>query len=538
MMMDMLQKFRERKWEWIALFVIIIIGIFLRTYNFHTWLHFGSDQARDAVLVEDVVYHSAPWPLLGADASNTHFKLGPVYHYFQIISAEIFGSDVAVLAYPDLFLSILAIALFYFLLKRYFEKNLSLALIGLYAISFYVIEYARFAWNPNPIPFFVMLYLYAMLEFLEHREKTHSVWIVLLGISLGVGIQLHTLLLLLLPTISFFVFLFLIKKNWRTFGKIAVVIVIAFLCNFGQIQSEWETGGANTERFFIASTDRSQSGMNRLWQNVQADILAHAEANTHILSSLGDRGNFAFLKILKHPEKIKDSLAYNLYRTGIVVSVLFSLFGYGLLGVCVWQESDPKRKHFLVLIFLYVTCSFFILLSIARDAPLRYFIHTTFVPFILLGLWIDWLKGKLTHKFFLPVVVFLFMLLFITNAHTLISEARELETGMKGDSGFVVLGEAERMVEYIVEQSFPERKATLLGGTQYVSTYYKSLKYLADQRGFQLNRLERKMVPIAEQPYFFITHSQKGSEVFEVDYFTSVGHQDFGRVGLYQLKKQ
>lgn len=536
--MNIRKKFRERKWEFIALFVIIVIGVFLRTYNFHTWLHFGSDQARDAVLVEGVVYHSTSWPLLGADASNTHFKLGPVYHYFQIISAEIFGSDVAVLAYPDVLFSILAIVLFYFLLRRYFEKNLSLALTGLYAVSFYVVEYARFAWNPNPIPFFVMLYLYSMLEFLEHREKTHSVWIVLLGIPLGVGIQLHTLLLLLLPTISFLVFLFLIKKNWRASGKIAVVIVIAFLCNFGQIQSEWETGGANTERFFIASTDRSQSGMNRLWQNVQADILAHSEANTHILSSLGDRGNFAFLKVLKHPEKTKNGLQYGSYVGGIILSILFSVLGYGLLCFRAWQESDPKRKHFLILILLYTTCSFLILLSIARDAPLRYFIHTTFVPFILLGLWIDWLRRKFLYKFFVPVVVSLFMLLFVANVHTLISEARELGTGMKGDSGFVVLGEAEHMVEYIIEQSFPEREATLLGGTQYVSTYYKSLKYLADQKGFQLNRLERKTIPTSEQPYFFITHSQKGSDVLEVDYFTSVGHQDFGRVGLYQLKKQ
>jgi 4-amino-4-deoxy-L-arabinose transferase-like glycosyltransferase len=184
----------------IILGVILFVAIFLRTYHFHEWLHFGSDQVRDLVLVEGVVEHGNPWPTLGADASNTHFKLGPVYHYFQIISLMLFGVSAPAMAYPDVFFSLLSIPLFFVLLRKCFEENLALALTLLYAFSYYSIEFSRFAWNSNPLPFFVALFLLAFLHFLEEREKTPLAWSVLLGIAIGVGIQLHTLLLLLFPS--------------------------------------------------------------------------------------------------------------------------------------------------------------------------------------------------------------------------------------------------------------------------------------------------------------------------------------------------
>lgn len=525
------------KWVWI-LGVIMLVGIFLRAYDFHDWLHFGSDQARDAMLIENVLNNTASWPLLGADASNTHFKLGPIYYYFQIISGEIFGSDVAALAYPDLFFSILAIPLFYFLIRKYFRENLSLALTGLYTISFYTIEYSRFAWNPNPIPFFVMLYLYSVLEFLENREKTKFLWILLLGASLGVGIQLHTLLLLLLPVLSLLVFLFLLQKNWKMLGKVAIIILVALAFNFGQIKSEWETGGANAQRFLIASTDRSQSGMNRFIQNLQADGLSHSEANIHILSSLGDTGNFIFLKLLKYPEKMKNHVLYAVYVIGIAVSILFSVVGYGLLFVRMRKETVLRRKYFLVLILFYSLLSFLILLSVARDAPLRYFIHTTFIPFILLGLWIDWLREKLAYRFFMPTIVFLFAFLSLANAHTITIEAHDLSTGTRGDSGFVVLGEAERMVDHMIEKSFPDREAIFFGGAQYASTYYKSLRYLAEQKDFKLMYTDRKTVPTSERSYFFMNKALEDGDAFETSHYVLIESANFGRMSLHQLKKQ
>lgn len=527
----------ENKKIVVVFIIIFIVGIFLRTYNFHDWLHFGSDQARDIILVDRIVDGSTPWPKLGVDASNTHFKLGPMYYYFQIISAKIFGSNPAVSAYPDVLFSILALPLFFLLLRKYFNLNVSLALTGLYTISFYVLEYSRFAWNSNSIPFFVILFFYSMLEFLEADERTHFVWIALLGVAMGVGIQLHTLLLFIIPSVFVMTALYLLKRNWRVWKKLVLVLGIVLILNAGQIQSEFETGGANTRLFFEAFTDRSGSGTGRFWTSLKLDALDHIEANAHILSSLGDRGNFVFPSLLFHPEKTKNHILYAIYFAGIILSFLFSVFGYGRLGYLAWKEENVRKKYFLCLILLYVSLSFLVMFSIARGMPLRYFMHTTVIPFVLLGLCLDWLRTRIP-QWYTTSSVCIFVLLFATNMNTLTVEARELTSGNRGDSGYVVLGEANRIVDYMLQQSLPEKEANFFGGTQYASPYYRALKYLAEKKNFKLNLVNRRNSPVSDKPYFFIAGSLKDGETFEISHYDLMDNMNFGQIGIYHLKKQ
>jgi 4-amino-4-deoxy-L-arabinose transferase-like glycosyltransferase len=179
------------KWQTWVLALLIFLVIFLRTYHFHDWLLFGDDQARDAYVTNDVITGKSALPLAGPfmsySGNSNHseedsFHLGPIYYYFQIISAKIFGSSPDKLAYPDLFFAILSIPLFYLFSRISFSKNISLGLTGLYAVSAYFIEYSRFAWNTNLIPFFVLLLLVSLYKFLEKNEKTGWIWVLSLGV--------------------------------------------------------------------------------------------------------------------------------------------------------------------------------------------------------------------------------------------------------------------------------------------------------------------------------------------------------------------
>lgn len=533
-----MQMTSEKKKIFTVLILLVMVGTFLRTYHLHDWLHFGSDQARDAILVSHVVEDGAPWPTLGPDAGNTHFKLGPMYYFFQISAARLFGSDPAVLAYPDVFFSILALPLFFFLLSRYFSLNLSLLLTGLYTVSFYVVEYARFAWNTNPIPFFVMLFLYATLRLFDVQQgRMALVWGLLLGVALGVGVQLHTLLLLLLPTLFFLVALYLLKQNRQSWQPLVLVIIIALLLNGAQIQGELQNGGANSARFLSAFTDRSGSGAERFWGSFEADVLDHMEANTHILSSLGDKANFTFHAVLYQPTKTKSRAVYMVYLGGILLSALFSLLGYGRLGYLAWKEKEVKKRCFLRLILLFVTLSFLVMFSIARGMPLRYFINLTIVPFILLGLGLDWLQTMVPKRSFViaPIMI---LVLFATNLNSLRGEAAALASGTRGESGYVVLGQAEHIVDFMIERSLPEQEANFFGGTNYAVTYYKPLMYLAERRGFTLVLADRRLPPVSEKPYFFMAQTPKQGDTFEIGGYTLVGEKNFGRLGLHQLQKQ
>lgn len=48
-----------------------------------------------------------------------------------------------------------------------------------------------------------------------------------------------------------------------------------------------------------------------------------------------------------------------------MLSVIFSAIGYGLLAFLVFTEADPKRRKFLLVIFIYTGLSFLILFQLS-----------------------------------------------------------------------------------------------------------------------------------------------------------------------------
>ena len=177
-----------------ALALVFVVGIFLRTYNLEDWLFFQGDQARDAFLVSKAVENGPGYlPLLGPKAGGTFLRLGPIFYYFEYLSASIFGTSTpAVFAYPDLFFSILTLGLMYLFLKELFSKNWALALTLGYSVCYFAIQYSRFAWNPNSLPFFNLLFFYALFKFFNaEQRKWKIVWSVAIGIAYSVASQLH-----------------------------------------------------------------------------------------------------------------------------------------------------------------------------------------------------------------------------------------------------------------------------------------------------------------------------------------------------------
>ena len=428
---------------WI-LIAIIAVGIFLRTYNLREWLYFYPDQARDATIVEEVLDGERSWPLMGPIAASTKFKIGPIYYYFQIISAKIFGTGPEKMAYPDLFFTILSIPLLYYFLSRYFKVGLSLALTGLYSVSFFAVEYSRHAWNPNPIPFFVLLFLLSAWRFLVEKNKTGWLWIIAIGLTLGVGVQLHTLLLLLLPAVLFFVFAYLIKKDFSTWKKWLAVFALVVFLNAPQIASEMESGYANSKVFLKISDKTSEGGKAGIKEKFGMSVMGGSQANAHILSSLGNKLDFDFFAIVKNKirnnAKFGSSLRFSdhLIFCGIFLSVLFFFFGHIALVYYWKKEKDREKKHFLGLIILFSALSFLIMLPIMDSLSIRYFVHLIFAPFLFLGFLIKILVDKFP-RLHAPAAVAIFSLLAISNFFTLGSEAVSHAAKNRSDERYIVL---------------------------------------------------------------------------------------------------
>jgi len=199
--MSLLRKIRNN-WTLVALFCLIGVGIILRTYNLESWLFFQADQMRDLNLVNRAVTDGPGWlPLLGPKAGGTYLRLGPIFYYFEYLSALLFGTNSpAIMVIPDLLFSLLSLPLLFLFLREFFSKKYALLLTAGYALCFFEIQYARFAWNPNSLPFFNLLFFYALFKLFQvdnNRAKTW--WVILAGVAYAVASQLHFVSLLSLP---------------------------------------------------------------------------------------------------------------------------------------------------------------------------------------------------------------------------------------------------------------------------------------------------------------------------------------------------
>ena len=543
-----IQKIPSSTWILIA---IILVGIFLRTYHFHDWLLFESDQARDATLVSDVVDGHVAWPQFGPTmrksgiSEDNLFHLGPIYYYFQILSAKIFGSAPDKMAYPDVLFSMLSIPLLYFFLRRYFDIDLSLVLVGIYAVSFFSIQYARFAWNSNLIPFFVILFLLSLHEFLVKREKTNWIWPVLLGIAIGVGIQLHAIMIVLFGLVTFFVFVFLMKKNWRVWNKLLLVVAVIGIINSGQIINDAKNNFSNAKIFFNFPVNPSNNPnkFEEFFVNLKDDVGCHMEANTYMLMSYSGTNSFSagsascsylYSKPFEN-NKIMKLLGKTDFWLWILPGFLFSFVSFIFLLQIFFQEKNEQKKYFLGLVILYVAASVVVMLPVYNSGfkEFRYSIHIFFVPIILLGVLVNFLKQKFPK--IQPMAIFIiFTLIIVSNLVSIGSSADAFYTNMTNSSNKVVLGEAESMITYL---NTGNQEVYLMGENGFKANFFKPLEYLAKRQNFNIidTGSVTEAVPL-DRSLFYIDKNEKNiSNITEIGGRKIVEHRVFGQVVIYKL---
>jgi len=335
--MDKILKNISLRRKTVILFLAILaLGIFLRTWHFSDWMVFNPDQARDTMLVQDVLAGKESALLMGPEVGNEHFGLGSWFYHLEILSAKIFGSDPWKLAIPDLLFSLLTIPLFYMFVRKYFSTNLSLAVTFFLSISYFMVRYSRFAFNPNSIPFFVLLFLLGVLYFLG-SDKKKSLWGAAgIGVGIGVGMQLHILLLFIMPTVTGLAIIYAFFKKMSAkliLSSVGVIIILIILMNTGQILYEFNNGWSNSKKFFKVTTQTAGDSGGEGNKYLTQDVLCHMQANLHIATSLGDSEECEFYSAYERLNKYGMLADIKTRKTIplIALSAIFTLGGYWLL---------------------------------------------------------------------------------------------------------------------------------------------------------------------------------------------------------------
>jgi 4-amino-4-deoxy-L-arabinose transferase-like glycosyltransferase len=513
----------KKNWKIIIFVAVILLAVFLRVYHFSDWLFFKMDQARDALLIKQALENGPGWlPLLGPKAGGTNLNLGPVFYYFQYIAAFLFQSaHPAVLAYPDLLFSILSIPLFYLFLKKYFSREWSMLLAGLYAVCFLGIEYSRFAWNPNSLVFFNLLYFYALLNIFDESIKYKLRWIIVAGLSFAISTQLHFLSFATLPVITVIFVLFSrkeIKKNlgWRKilifFGIIALVYLPVFF-------NEIITHGKNTDAFFAAV--KSKPSHHSLWKNILRDFRYWGQNCFLILTSW----------ISKKASLNPAILAW----LGVMIPGVY-------LGVKNYlSEKNNLKKKFLLLAVLWFFMYFLIYIPISYQIRPRFFLPLLALPFVFIGFIAKyfWEKNK---KILKTAVIAALMIILVGNLYGTNLWFKEIKSAqkkgiypertiiLKARDG-IVLWHLEKAAQFIAKDC-PEKRVYYFASAE----YRHPIRYMLNQNGIEALNASGYDPQMKGCFYAFgLTRAGKAKNISKVvDQFELSATQKIGALSVYK----
>ena len=271
-----------KNYKWVIIFAVVAFGIFLRSYEFSDWLHFELDQSRDIKVINLAIEEGPGYlPLLGPRAGGTFLRLGPTFYYLEYLSALVFGDTPAGVAVVVLIFAIASIPLFYYFCRQYFNQKVALFLMAVFTLSFYLIAYSRFAWNPNPIPFFTILIFLSLIKITDSNERRKNIWAYILSVSMAVAFHLHFLFMIAVA-VSVAVYLVINRpklkaKTW------AISVVIFLLINSPMIINDIKTGGKNFQEFFSAIVNKSSKKENYLIKKIYRDFNEHSTKYSLIL---------------------------------------------------------------------------------------------------------------------------------------------------------------------------------------------------------------------------------------------------------------
>jgi 4-amino-4-deoxy-L-arabinose transferase-like glycosyltransferase len=464
-----MKMFLRNYWEYITLALIGTLATAIRLYHLQTWFHFQMDQARDAMVIRKAIEKGISYlPLLGPRAGGSFLRLGPAFYYFQYLSAKITRSiEPPVFAYPDLIFNILTVPLFYFFLRLHFKKFGSLLGTALYAFSFIAVQYSRYGWNPNSVPFWTLLLLFSLLKFAKaEREKDKYIWSSIGAVAIGIASQLHFLAFISLPIVAI-IFLFW-TKSYRNlnFKRVFIVLAILVVIYIPVIFSEIKTGGTNTLEF--VSNIKNKPGNNTLDQKLFQTISINSQWYLFILTS--------YTSFFSNNSPVAGTVF-------TVSSLLLIFFRFR-------DEKDGKRKLFFKLIFIWFVVSYLFIFPFAFQTRPRFFFTVYFLPFIFYVFWIEELLDFFRRKKYLAAgmlaAIILTLAILTLNLEAVFagfqSVAQDRDPKIWNNRPIIQeeieqipLYQLRMAADYLAERSWKENKRIHLDGNM---TYRAPIQYL------------------------------------------------------------
>ena len=551
LLVEKLKKISHNPIFWI--FLCILAGaIFVRTYQFDTWLYFKMDQSRDAFLVSNSVRDGlGSLPLLGPRVGAVHLehgllRVGPIFYYFQYVAGILFHSTEAyVFAYPDLFFSILTIPLLFFFVRMFFSARHTLMIVAMYSFSFLIIQYSRFAWNPNSLQFFALLTFFGLLKLLNaEKEKRQRWWLAVWATGLAIGSQLHFFGFFSLIGISGLMIavhyemwkvgtwrLLLRREVWRRLALSALIVVSVFGFFYTPvIISDVMKHGENSQNFLetLVAKPSKQAFTDKVVKNVTESLHYYCLLTT----------SRCYTSDMSKEWPITSALTGLLLLSGVLLA------WRGVRRTAI----NKLQRDFLALLLIWVGVFFVLSIPFSYQLRPRFYIVVFPLPFLFLGLIYQYLEERFGRKaigisFALTALVLFYNIKGIRAwfHEQALSQTQSLDIKrtliLKAKDG-VTLGELKGVADFMYAKHKP-------GNTMY---YYVKPEHINPMRYMLFMKNDPQLVYVPMQinknpnaEYFAIVPSDSGiSKVTKKfgDIFTVLSSEQHGQITVLELSIQ
>lgn len=218
-------KYLKGHYVLLAFFSLFFLHIFLQFYKLDSFITFGWDQTDNAWAAKHIIVNHE-FPLIGMVAKgNSGFNIGPLYYYFIAIFYWMFNLNPIASPVSAGVASILTFLVFFFLTKKMFSSKVALLMVFIQTCSFFITINDRVQWPVNFIPVISIVIFYALYQILLGKGK----FLLLLGIALGLSIQVHFTSIFYFPIILLTLPLFPKRRTIILLGIASFFIFFCFL---------------------------------------------------------------------------------------------------------------------------------------------------------------------------------------------------------------------------------------------------------------------------------------------------------------------
>lgn len=211
---------RVNKWN-LALFTVLILGTFLRSYKIQDNLIFNGEIGYDYTTIRNFV-ESSTIPLIGPRTSHEWFFIGPIFYWIFAILLPLFNYSVLTGAYFFAVVGILSIYTTYYYITKLFGKKTGLISSFLLSFSPLWVTLARDArYNALTAILFVPFYYYLVKSIGNKGKSLFTV-----GLLMGIMFSFFPSPILLLPgaLVVLFVYRKLILRKYLVHGLLGIII--------------------------------------------------------------------------------------------------------------------------------------------------------------------------------------------------------------------------------------------------------------------------------------------------------------------------